>query len=124
MKAIILAAGPGSRLRPLTNSLPKCMLPIKGKPILQNILDLFRANGVADITVVTGHQGDKITDPNISRVVNRDYLNNNILHSMMCARAKLEEARQGDPVGLSRGPVEPVGEAQEALEGPIAEEQG
>lgn len=92
MKAIIIAAGPAKRLRPLTDELPKCMLPINGKPIIQNTIDLFKANGITDISVIRGWKGEKINFPNITYFENDDFWNNNILHSLMYARAKLEEA--------------------------------
>ncbi|NQT64809.1 MAG: NTP transferase domain-containing protein, partial [FCB group bacterium] len=60
MKAIIIAAGPSKRLRPLTDDIPKCMLKINGKPILQNTIDLFRNNGINDISVIKGYKKEKI----------------------------------------------------------------
>ncbi len=92
MKAIIIAAGPAKRLRPLTDNLPKCMLKIDGKPIIQNTMELFRANGINDISVIRGWKGEKIGFPGITYFENEDFWNNNILHSLMCARPKLEEA--------------------------------
>ncbi len=92
MKAIIIAAGPAKRLRPLTDELPKCMLKIHEKPILQNTIDLFRNNGINDISVIKGYKKEKINLPNITYFENKDFWNNNILHSLMCARQKLEEA--------------------------------
>ena len=92
MKAIIIAAGPSKRLRPLTDNLPKCMLKINGKTLLQNMLDLFRNNGINDISVIKGYKREKINLPDITYFENTDFWNNNILHSLMCARAKLEEA--------------------------------
>ncbi len=92
MKAIIIAAGPSKRLRPLTDELPKCMLKIHGKPLLQNIVDLFRNNGISDISVIRGYKGEKINFPNIIYFENTDFWNNNILHSLMFARPKLEES--------------------------------
>lgn len=92
MKAIIIAAGPCKRLRPLTDDIPKCMLKINGKPILQNTIDLFRSNGTNDISVIRGYKKEKINIPDITYFENTDFWNNNILHSLMFARAKLEEA--------------------------------
>lgn len=92
MKAIIIAAGPSTRLRPLTDNLPKCLLEINGKPILQNTIDIFRDNGITDISVVRGWKSEKINHPNITCFENKDFMNNNILHSLICARPKLEEA--------------------------------
>ena len=92
MKAIIIAAGMSKRLMPITANLPKCMLKIKGKPLIQHALDIFKANGVADISVIRGYQKDKINFPGLSYFENPDFENNNILHSLMCAKQKLKEA--------------------------------
>ncbi|OVE82598.1 hypothetical protein BVY03_00585 [bacterium K02(2017)] len=54
MKAILLAAGEGMRLRPLTNDIPKCLVPINNKPLLQHWLDLCEANGVTEV-LINGH---------------------------------------------------------------------
>lgn len=54
MKAIILAAGRGSRLLPLTETRPKCLLPIAGRSVLQRQLDTLEAGGIAQTVVVTG----------------------------------------------------------------------
>jgi mannose-1-phosphate guanylyltransferase len=51
MKAFLLAAGLGTRLRPLTNDTPKCMLPIDGKPLLDIWLDAFDRAGVSEVLV-------------------------------------------------------------------------
>lgn len=92
MKAIIIAAGPSNRLRPLTENIPKCMLKINGKPIIQNTIELFRNNEIDDISIIKGYKKEKINFSNITYFENNDFLNNNILHSLMFARAKLEEA--------------------------------
>ena len=51
MKAFLLAAGHGTRMRPLTDSIPKCLLPIQGVPILQIWLDLCRRHGIDEILI-------------------------------------------------------------------------
>ncbi|MDE2365678.1 MAG: phosphocholine cytidylyltransferase family protein [Betaproteobacteria bacterium] len=56
VKAIILSAGQGRRLLPLTGSTPKCLLPILGKPIIEWQIDALLSSGVNEITVVTGFQ--------------------------------------------------------------------
>lgn len=53
MKALLLAAGFGTRLRPLTNSVPKCLVPIKGKPLLEIWLDRLSASGVEQFLINT-----------------------------------------------------------------------
>jgi len=60
MHAIIPAAGLGTRLRPLTHTTPKALLPVAGKPIIGHILDLLAPAGVDRITLVTGHLGSEI----------------------------------------------------------------
>lgn len=54
MKAILLSAGRGSRLLPLTESRPKCLLPVQGTTLLGHQLDTLEAAGIRDVTVVTG----------------------------------------------------------------------
>lgn len=54
MKAILLSAGRGSRLLPLTESRPKCLLPVQGTTLLGHQLDTLEAVGIRDVTVVTG----------------------------------------------------------------------
>jgi len=51
MKAFILAAGVGSRLRPLTDTIPKCLVPIKGRPLLAIWFELLKKHGVTDVLV-------------------------------------------------------------------------
>jgi len=60
MKAIILAAGSGTRLRPLTYYIPKPMLPVAGKPVLEHIISYLRDHGVHDIVVAISHLGEQI----------------------------------------------------------------
>jgi NDP-sugar pyrophosphorylase family protein len=60
MKAMILAAGKGERLRPLTQTIPKPMLPVGGRPLLEHLVDLLRAHGVSEIAVNLHHKPDVI----------------------------------------------------------------
>ena len=62
MKAVILAAGIASRLRPLTNHTPKCLLEIGAKRILEQAIENLVANGLTDIIVVTGYLENQIRD--------------------------------------------------------------
>ena len=57
-KAVLLAAGRGSRLGALTEELPKPLLTVAGRPIIVHILDGLRRAGIEEITVVTGYLGD------------------------------------------------------------------
>jgi dTDP-glucose pyrophosphorylase len=60
MKAVILAAGKGTRMKELTNELPKPMLPVQGRPILEHILEGLRGAGVRDFCIVTGWRREVI----------------------------------------------------------------
>jgi NDP-sugar pyrophosphorylase family protein len=59
-KVVILAAGRGTRMKALTKELPKPMLPLAGKPLLEHILDRCRAAGFASALLVTGYRGEMI----------------------------------------------------------------
>jgi len=76
MKAIIVAAGPGSRLRPFTEEKPKCLLEVGGKTILQPALDTLRKNDINDIVIVRGYMKDAINYPDIQYYYNPNYLEN------------------------------------------------
>jgi bifunctional UDP-N-acetylglucosamine pyrophosphorylase/glucosamine-1-phosphate N-acetyltransferase len=60
MQAIVLAAGEGSRMRPLTTSLPKVMLPVAGKPLLEHIILRARAAGVDSFVLVVGYGAESV----------------------------------------------------------------
>ncbi len=62
MKAVILAAGKGTRMRELTNELPKPMLRVQGKPILEHILMGIKGAGIREICLVTGFRAEVIED--------------------------------------------------------------
>ncbi|MFQ3549750.1 MAG: NDP-sugar synthase [Armatimonadota bacterium] len=60
MKAMILAAGVGSRLDPLTRNIPKPMVPIVNKPVMEHIIEKLKANGIENIMVNLHYLGDQI----------------------------------------------------------------
>jgi len=62
MKAIILSAGQGKRLLPMTAAVPKCLLEVQGKTIIEWQIDELHKCGVDQITVVTGYGADKVDD--------------------------------------------------------------
>lgn len=61
-KAVVLAAGEGKRLRPLTYTRPKCMIQLAGKPILQHVLENLKSAGVSQAAVVVKYKKEAITD--------------------------------------------------------------
>ena len=62
MQAVILAGGLGMRLKPLTDEIPKVMIPVNGKPFLEHQLNLLKRHGVTDVVLCIGHLGEKIKD--------------------------------------------------------------
>ena len=84
-KALIIAAGLGSRLKNHTENLPKCMLDFGGKTLLQRQLDAYKKSGIKNISLVKGYKKEKIKYKNIQYFENTDYRNNNILNSIFYA---------------------------------------
>jgi mannose-1-phosphate guanylyltransferase/phosphomannomutase len=62
MKAVIMAGGEGSRLRPLTCDIPKPMVPIMNVPIMEHIINLLKKHGIKDIAVTLMYLPQKIRD--------------------------------------------------------------
>jgi choline kinase len=90
MRAVVLAAGEGTRLRPYTADRPKCLVPLAGRPLLMWQIDALRASGIEDITVVTGYRGDMVAAAGVTTLTNPDYDRTNMVASLMCARALLD----------------------------------
>ena len=84
-KALIIAAGLGSRLKKHTENLPKCMLDFGGKTLLQRQLDSYKKCGIRDISLIRGYKKEKINYKGIKYFENTDYKNNNILNSIFYA---------------------------------------
>ena len=93
MRAIIIAAGLGKRLRPLTDSMPKCMLKIGGKSIIQHQVDTLRSAGIDEITIIKGYCQEKVSleGHNPTYFLNKDYENNNILESLFYAEEAIND---------------------------------
>lgn len=62
MKAMILAAGLGTRLKPFTNSMPKALVPILGKPVLEHVIEKLKTAGFNEIIINIHHFADQIVD--------------------------------------------------------------
>jgi len=89
MKAVIVAAGQSSRLRPLTKSIPKCLLEINGKTILDYSIDNLQSYGIIDIAVVVGYQKDQICQrykDRLTLISNPFYTETNNLASLWFAK--------------------------------------
>ncbi|WAC05393.1 MAG: sugar phosphate nucleotidyltransferase [Methanoregula sp.] len=61
MQAVILAAGEGKRVRPLTHSRPKALIPVANRPIIEYVIDALTKNGIRDIIVVVGYRKEQVT---------------------------------------------------------------
>ena len=61
-QAVILAGGLGTRLRPITDTIPKPMVPIHGKPFLEYLLELLKENGIKEVVLCLGYLPEKITE--------------------------------------------------------------
>ncbi len=61
-QAVILAGGRGGRLRPMTDNIPKPMVPINGHPFLEHLVELLKENGIAEIIMLLGYLPEKITE--------------------------------------------------------------
>jgi choline kinase len=94
MRGIILTAGRGNRLRPITSDRPKCLAKVGGCTILERQLRALRACGISRITVVTGYRAEdvrRMTGPSIEFVHNSRYAVTNSLYSLWLARDLLRE---------------------------------
>mgnify|MGYP002526258232 CR=1 FL=1 len=99
MKGLILSAGMGTRLDPITRTCPKCMVHVAGRPIMEHQLDALRSAGVDNCTVVIGYMADSVRNHfgtkyhgvSISYVENTVYSETNNLYSLNLAKADLDD---------------------------------
>ena len=89
MNTIILAAGKGERLRPLTNDKPKCLVELFGKSLLEWQIETFQNSGITDITIVSGYKSDLINFPETTILKNEKYNSTNMVETLFCAKEKL-----------------------------------
>ena len=98
-KAVILAAGLGSRLKPLTEEIPKCLTEVNGRAILEHILNILERNGIEETVIVIGHLGNAVIDKighkyhhmKITYIWNEVYEKTNSMYSAWLAREYLEQ---------------------------------
>lgn len=91
MKAIILAAGMGTRLGQYGKDIPKGMIEIEGKSLIQRQIEIYRFCGINDISIVTGYQSERIDFAGIKKYYNAKYSETNMVESLMCARQELSK---------------------------------
>lgn len=89
MKAIILAAGRGSRMRQLTDEQPKCLTVVHGKTLFSQQVSALRQAGITDIAVVSGYRRDVLVaachDMNVQEFHNPEWERTNMVSSLACA---------------------------------------
>jgi choline kinase len=91
-KAIILAAGRGTRLRPLTNDRPKCLVELAGRSLLERQLEVLDAAGIEDVVVVAGYRAEMIEALGVPVRRNPDFASTNMVETLFCA----EECLSGE----------------------------
>ena len=84
---IILAAGSSTRLGPLTRNVPKGLLNIGAKPIIQKQIELFCRKKISDIFIVTGPNSEKFNFKNVTYIKDKNYEEHDVLGSLMAARS-------------------------------------
>lgn len=98
MKAIILAAGIASRLRPLTDNMPKCLLQIGQKCLLERAFDGLISNGISEFVIVTGYRHEQIEEflknhyphQKITYIYNKVYASTNNIYSLWLTRPEAD----------------------------------
>lgn len=96
MRAILLATGMGTRLRPITNETPKSLIKINGKPLIERQIEFLKEVGIQDIIIVTGYLNEKfnyLTDKyNVKSVYNDKYNVYNNIYTMYLVREYLPDS--------------------------------
>lgn len=95
MKMIILAAGQGTRLRPLTNDRPKCMVEYKNKPIIDSILEVANDCNIKNIAVINGYKKEVLEDylkeKKLNFFTNTEFNSTNMVSTLFCAKEFMDD---------------------------------
>ena len=86
MKAIVLAAGKGSRMGKLTQNIPKPLVKVNGKSIIERQLSILKQNEILDIIIITGPHNEKFNFKNVVYLIDLDHKKHDTLGSLMTAR--------------------------------------
>ena len=90
-RALILAAGQGTRLQPHTIDKPKCLVPLLGHSLLERQAAVLRASGIKDIHVAAGYRADQIERLGFSVSINPRFASTNMVASLFSAQAFIEQ---------------------------------
>lgn len=85
MKAIILAAGRGSRMKDLTAERPKCLVELRGKALLDWQLEALRASNITEISIITGYKRELLANWGLVEFHNERWAETNMVSSLNCA---------------------------------------
>ncbi len=91
-RALILAAGEGTRLRPLTNDKPKCMVPLLGTSLLERQIACLKRQGISDIHIATGYKAEQIQALGYPTSFNAHYHKTNMVSTLFCALNFIEQS--------------------------------
>lgn len=89
MKAIVLAAGEGKRLRPYTLDRPKCLVEVAGRSLLDRQLEILNIEGITDITLVGGYRSEMLRRPDCKLEINAAYASTNMVATLFSAESSL-----------------------------------
>ena len=108
-RAIIMAAGTGTRMRPLTDTVPKPLIRVKGERMIDTVIQGLNANGIKEIYIVTGHLREQFESfreeyPGVELIANPYYADCNNISSLYMAREHLEECMILDADQMIRNP--------------------
>ena len=92
MKAIILAAGRGSRMQDMTDDRPKCLLQLHDKSLLDRGIESLKAAGITEIAIVTGYKREMLADRATTEFHNARWMETNMVSSLACAAEWLQSA--------------------------------
>ena len=91
MNVIILAAGMGTRLLPETQNIPKGMVKLFDKSLIEMQIDIFKKCGIDDISIVRGYLAEKINFPSVTYFKNENFSTTSGNESLYCAKQKLDD---------------------------------
>jgi L-glutamine-phosphate cytidylyltransferase len=86
MTMLILAAGQGTRLQPLTDDIPKCMVKLLGKTLIERQIETVKKCGVRDLHVVAGYKASKLKTISCELILNQKFVTTNMVYSFNCSR--------------------------------------
>ena len=95
MKAIILAAGQGTRMGSETDDKPKCMITYKGKPLINYTIETMQACGIEDIIIIDGYKSkvlqSYLSNDKVRFITNEEFYKTNMVYTLFCAESEMND---------------------------------